>query len=157
MTNNVFCLFTFRPIALKHLNSLTAIDTFSWLGGLEVTHQDAVTEVPCSCSCSGKDIHVIFCVLLLWVILLLFFVKNTLFVTKFWRKNCNINSFWILNIMLNLWPIMLWSQTIYGPRTTSISSKFVRLYGARTAPGRRQDESYDFWSFFRHRTVPGEV
>jgi len=49
---------------------------------------------------------------------------------------------------------MLWSQIIYGHRTASILSIIVRFYGARTAPGRRQEESYDL---FRHRTVPGEV
>ena len=43
---------------------------------------------------------------------------------------------------------MLWSQIIYGHRTASISPKIVRLYGARTAPGRRQEESYDFLSIF---------
>ena len=37
---------------------------------------------------------------------------------------------------------MLWSQIIYGHRTASISPKFVGFYGARTAPGRRQEESY---------------
>jgi len=44
--------------------------------------------------------------------------------------------------------LMLWSQIIYGHRTASISPKIVRFYGARTAPGRRQEESYDFLSFF---------
>ena len=52
---------------------------------------------------------------------------------------------------------MLWSQIIYGHRTASISPKIVRFYGARTVPGRRQEESYDFLFFLRHRTVPGEV
>jgi len=42
---------------------------------------------------------------------------------------------------------MLWSQIIYGHRTASISPNIIRLYGARAAPGRRQEESYDFWSF----------
>jgi len=32
------CLFTFRPIASKQLNSLTTIDTLSWLGGAVVSH-----------------------------------------------------------------------------------------------------------------------
>jgi len=36
-------------------------------------------------------------------------------------------------------------------------TKNARFYGARTAPGRRQEESYDFLSIFRHRTVPGEI
>ena len=35
-------LFVFRQIALKQLNNLTSIDTFSCLGGLEVTQQTAV-------------------------------------------------------------------------------------------------------------------
>ena len=52
--------------------------------------------------------------------------------------------------------VMLWSQIIYGHRTASISPIIERFYGARTVPGRRQEESYDFLSFFRHRTVPGE-
>ena len=42
---------------------------------------------------------------------------------------------------------MLWSQIIYGHRTASISRKIVRFYGARTAPGRRQEESYYFYQF----------
>jgi len=41
-------------------------------------------------------------------------------------------------------PLMLWSQIIYGHRTASSSPKIVRFYGARTAPGRPQEESYDF-------------
>jgi len=40
--------------------------------------------------------------------------------------------------------VMIWSQIIYGHRTASISPNIVRFYGARTAPGRRQEESYDF-------------
>jgi len=52
---------------------------------------------------------------------------------------------------------MVWSQIIYGHRMVSISPNIVRFYGARTAPGRRQDESFDNKSAFRHRTVPGVV
>ena len=48
------CLFTFRPIASKQLNSLTTIDTFSWLGGAVVTHPLWVQEVPGSIPSSGK-------------------------------------------------------------------------------------------------------
>jgi len=40
--------------------------------------------------------------------------------------------------------LMLWSQIIYGHRTVSISPKIVQFYGARTAPGRQQEETYDF-------------
>jgi len=36
----------------------------------------------------------------------------------------------------------------YGAYFTKNSIlRFVRFYDARTAPGRRQEESYDFWSF----------
>jgi len=42
---------------------------------------------------------------------------------------------------------MLWSQIVYEHRTASISPKIVRFYGARTVPGRRQEESYDFLLF----------
>jgi len=52
------CLFTFRPIALKHLNSLTTIDTLSWLGGAVVTHPLWVQEVPGSIPGSGKGFYV---------------------------------------------------------------------------------------------------
>ena len=40
------CLFTFRPIASEQLNSLTTIDTLSWLGGAVVTHPLWVQDVP---------------------------------------------------------------------------------------------------------------
>jgi len=43
---NRHCLFTFWPIVLKQLNSLTTVDTFSWLGGPEVTGPTVVIETP---------------------------------------------------------------------------------------------------------------
>jgi len=56
------CLFTFRPIALKQLNSLTTIVTLSWLGGAVLTHLLWVQEVPGSIPCSGKDFYAeVFC------------------------------------------------------------------------------------------------
>jgi len=51
-------LFMFRPTTLKRLNSLTTIDTFSCLGGPEVTHHSAVREVPGSIPDSGKAFYV---------------------------------------------------------------------------------------------------
>jgi len=66
---------TFRPIAFKQLNSLTAIDTFSGLGGPE-----EMQDVPGSDPSSGKDFYVRFCVLL-WLRFYLF-VRNTLYVTN---------------------------------------------------------------------------
>jgi len=63
------CLFTFRPIASKELNSLTKVDTFSRLGGQEKTHPTRVRDVSCSIPGSGKD----FVYVWIWVLLLLCF------------------------------------------------------------------------------------
>ena len=52
------CLFTFRPIASKQLNSLTAIDTLSLLGGAVVTHPLWVQELPGSIHDFGKRFYV---------------------------------------------------------------------------------------------------
>ena len=49
-----FCLFTFRSIASKSLNSLPTIDILSWLGGAEVTYPLWVREFPGSIPDSGK-------------------------------------------------------------------------------------------------------
>jgi len=43
--------------------------------------------------------------------------------------------------------IMLWSQIIYRHRTAFISPTLVQFFGAHTAPGRRQEESYDLYQF----------
>jgi len=59
------CLFTFQPIASKQLNSLTTIDTLSWLGGAVVTHPLWVQDVSGSIPGSGKGFYVCFFVLLL--------------------------------------------------------------------------------------------
>jgi len=48
------CLFTFRPIASKQLNSFFKTDTLSWLGGAVVMHPLCVQEFPGSISGSGK-------------------------------------------------------------------------------------------------------
>ena len=61
-------LFMFRPTILKQLNGLTAIDTFSCLDGLDVTHQTAERDYPGSIPGAGKDFYVCFFVI---VILLL--------------------------------------------------------------------------------------
>ena len=47
------CLFTFRPIASKQLNSFLTIDTLSRLGSA-VQHPLWVQEVPSSIPGSGK-------------------------------------------------------------------------------------------------------
>jgi len=92
------CLFTFRPIASKQLNSLLTIVALSWLGGAEVTLQLWVQEVRQGFLC------LIFCVLLLLCVT--FLSQNTLFVTTFCNFFCNINLYSILNILQDLWPII---------------------------------------------------
>jgi len=65
------CLFMFRPITLKQLNRLTAIDTSSCLSGRDVTLQTAVQEVPGSMSGSDKGLFLCFFCFVVVVILLL--------------------------------------------------------------------------------------
>jgi len=48
------CLFTFRPIASKQLNSFLTINTLSWHGGAVVTHPLWLQELPGSIPGSGK-------------------------------------------------------------------------------------------------------
>jgi len=91
------CLFTFRPIASTQLNSLTTLDSFSWLGGAVVTHPLWMQEVPGSIPGSGKGFYVWFFVLLL--LCFYFFVQNTLFVTEVYNSLYNVNFFSILNIL----------------------------------------------------------
>jgi len=100
----LLCLFTFRPIASKKLNSLTTINAFSWLGGAVVTHPLLVQEVPGSIPSSGKGFYVWFFVLLLFCFY--FFVKNPLCVTKVCKSFYNFNLFSILKILQDLWPII---------------------------------------------------
>ena len=66
-------LFTVRPIASKQLNSLTKIDTLSWLGGAVVTHLLGVQEVPSSIPGSVKGFYVWFFAV---VVFLLFVQKH---------------------------------------------------------------------------------
>jgi len=69
------CLFTFRPIASKQLNSLTTIIILSWLGGAVVMHPLLVQEVPGSIPGSGKGFYVWLFVLLL-LCFYIFFQKH---------------------------------------------------------------------------------
>jgi len=92
------CLFTFRPIASKHLNSLTTIVTFSWLGGAVVMHPLWLREVPGS----NPDLARVFMFDFLFCCCCCIFTylsKNTLFVTKMCNFLFNINLFIILNIL----------------------------------------------------------
>ena len=83
------CLFMFWPIALKQLNSLTSIDTFSSLGGWEFTG---------SIPHSGRDFYV--CIFS-FVVVFLHFVH-----LKFCNSFCNVILFTMLNILKNWWPIL---------------------------------------------------
>jgi len=99
------CLFTFRPIASTQLNSLTTIDTLSWLGDAVVTHPLWVQEFPGSIPGSAKGFYVWFFVFVV-IVFLLFLSKNTLFVTKVCISLYNVNLFSILNILEDLWLII---------------------------------------------------
>jgi len=58
-TLNLTLLMMLCPITLKQLNSLTKIETFSWVCSLEVTHRYAVTEV-LGLIPSSEDFYVLF-------------------------------------------------------------------------------------------------
>ena len=91
------CLFTFRPIASKQLNSLTTIDTLSWLGGAVVTHPLWVQELPGSIPGSGKGFNVWFFCFVVDVFLL--FVQKHIICYKICNSFRNINLLSILNIL----------------------------------------------------------
>jgi len=75
----LLCLFTFRPIASKKLNSLTTINALSSLGGAVVTHPLWVQDVPGSIPSSGKGFYVWFFVLLL---LCFYFMSKTHYLSQ---------------------------------------------------------------------------
>ena len=63
-----------------------------------------------------------------------------------WIFVCKIDFMRYFNSLLKtVSPLMIWSQIIYGHRTASISQNRTILR-SRTAPGRRQEDSYDFLS-----------
>jgi len=99
------CLFTFRPIAPKQLNSFTSVDTLSWLGGAVVTHPLWVQELPGSIPSSGKGFYVWFFCFVVDVFLLVL-SKNSLFVTKVCNSFYNLNLFIILKKLQDLWSII---------------------------------------------------
>jgi len=90
------CLFTFRPIASKQLNSLTTIDTLSWFGGAVVTHPLWMQEVPGSIPGSGKGFYVWFLRFVVDVFLL--YVPKHIICHKICNSFCNSNLLSILNI-----------------------------------------------------------
>jgi len=99
------CLFTFRPIASKQLNSLTTIVSFSWLGGAVVTHplnrcKRSRVQFPVPARVFMFDLFV------LLFLHFYFLFKNTLFVTKFCNSLFNVYLFSMLNILTDLRPII---------------------------------------------------
>ena len=54
------CLFTYRAIPLKQLNSVTTIDNFRSLGGPELKHMTGVREIPGSTPGSCEDFYALF-------------------------------------------------------------------------------------------------
>ena len=90
----------FGPITLKHLNSLTAIDLFSWLGGREVTIQTAVEKVSDSIPGSSKDVYVCF------FVFVIIFVNKFIIYMQLCKFFCNASSFRKRNILQCLWPII---------------------------------------------------
>jgi len=89
----VYLKFTFQPIAWKHLNSSTTIDTLRKLGSAEVTHPFSVREVLSSIPSSSKGLYVLF----FCFVVLLLFVQNTL--SQNVAVLSNVNLFSILNIL----------------------------------------------------------
>jgi len=98
------CLFTFRLIASKWLNSLTTIDTLTWLGGADVTHPLWVRESPVSITGSGKCFYVwSFCFV---VVVFFTFCPETHYLSHTCATFCDVHLFNILNIFLDLRPII---------------------------------------------------
>jgi len=120
-------LFMFWPISLKQLNTLTSIDTFSCLNGLDVTHQTVMREFPDLIPGFGKDLYVCLFVLLLGGFTFLSKIHYlSWFICIFFS---NVNSFSILYILQNMWPIIIISR--YRPiifKHGRLSELFYYLY-----------------------------
>ena len=98
------CVFTLRIIASKQLNSLSTIETASWLGGAVVTHPLLGQEVLNLIPVSGKGFYVwLFCSVVADFSLFVKKEQHLLF-TKCFNFFCYANFFSILNILQDLWP-----------------------------------------------------
>jgi len=86
----------------KQLKSLTSINTYWCLCGLELALQTAVQKVLGSISGAGKDIYACFFV---FVVVFLLSCKQNIYM-NFCNSFCNVNSFSILNILQNSRPII---------------------------------------------------
>ena len=109
---------------LLHVNSLTTIYTFSWLGGPEVTESTGLREVPCSNVGSSKDFYG-WCLVLL-LLCFNFFVQNTIFVTNCCHSFGNINSCSILKWQ-NIWQIIRISKYIPSVLKKSDPKRYAHI------------------------------
>jgi len=90
--------FIFLTITLKQLNPLTSIDTFSCLGGREVTLLAGMRVVPCSMSGSVKDfMFLLFCFVVVFLVL-----SKIIYYIKFHNSCYNVNSFKTINMLQNM-------------------------------------------------------
>jgi len=77
----IVCLFTFWPVGLKQLHSLTTTITFSLLSGPEVTHLHWVQEIPGLIPGCRNDL---LCLVLCFVVIVCFNIcLNTLLLRNF--------------------------------------------------------------------------
>jgi len=97
------CLFTFRPIASKQLNSLTTIDFLSWLGGAVVTHPLWGKRSRVQFPAPARVLCLIFCIV---NVVFLLFVQKRLICHKFCNSLFNVYLFSKLKILTDLWPII---------------------------------------------------
>ena len=119
------CLFWFRPIASKHLNRLTTIDTLSWLGGAEVTHSFWVWEVPASIPGSGNGFYVWRFVLLL---LCFNFLSKHIIAITFCNFFSNVNLLSKLNILQDYDPLQGYNDTDLTSLTVTVIKQTWKKY-----------------------------
>jgi len=120
-------LFAFWPIALKQLNSLTTIDTFSCLGGPVVTRPTGVQKVPGLIPDFGNDFLFNF---LLCCCVFTFLSKTHHLSRFFCNFFCSVYSVSILTILQNVWLIKRVSR--YSPRITKCRVHTRQLTNFRT-------------------------
>jgi len=99
----------FIYVSTHYLDTVEKLDFNQYVqlgqhGGVEVTHQTAVRELPVSILGSCKYFCLLFGLLLLCFY---FVVQNPYFVMKICNSLCNVNSFSVLDILQYLWP-MIW-------------------------------------------------
>ena len=90
-------------ITLEQFNTLTSIDTFSCLGGREVTLLTEMRVVPCSMSGSVKDfMGFLFCFVVVVVVVVFLVLSKIIIYIKVQNSCYNVNSFKTINILQNM-------------------------------------------------------